>query len=116
MSDASRVVVSMSRVLVAVRDARDLQTLRRGVAAAATRGAELAVCQVTDDDHHASDLHHQQAMTKTLRGLLGDEAESVAVFVVSGRAGDDVASCAAAWGADEIVRWDGKTEGPISAD
>jgi hypothetical protein len=92
----------MSRVLVVVRDPRDLPTIRRGVAVAAARSAELAVCQVTSDDH-LDDLHHQQAMTRALRRLLGEGAESVAVFVVSGRSGDDAASCAESWGADQIV-------------
>ena len=40
------------------------------------------------------------------RRLLGEGAETVAVFVVSGRPGDDAASCAESWGADEIVWWD----------
>ena len=95
----------MSRVLVVVRDPRDLPTIRRAVAVAEARAAELAVCQVTSDDHLA-DLRHQQVMTRTLRRLLGEGAETVAVFVVSGRPGDDAASCAESWGADEIVWWD----------
>lgn len=95
----------MSRVLVVIRDPRDLLTIRRGVAVAAVRASELAICQVTDDDHLA-DLQHQQVMTRTLRLLLGADAETVAVFVVSGRVGDDAASCAESWGADVIVSWD----------
>lgn len=97
-------LASVDRLLFVVRDPSDLREGGSSPDLLASDGTDRAVCLVRDGD--TSGLSHlplQQRMTVELRALLGPAAESIATFVVSGHADDDVDGCAAAWGATRIV-------------
>lgn len=67
-------------------------------------GDELALCLVVNSGEAGfTHLELQQRMTRALRTLLGEAAERIATFVVSGVDGDDVESCGASWGATRVL-------------
>lgn len=68
-----------------------------------TEEGELAICQVLPAPSFPRMLEAQQLLTTTLRQALGERAETVPVFVVTGGPGDDVEDCATAWGATSVV-------------
>src|SRR5436190_14795649 len=93
----------MARVLVVIRAISQVRNAVRARAARLAKDDELAVCLVHDaDGGGVGHLQLQRQMTVQLRVTLGAAAEAVATFVVSGRDGDDVASCAAGWGATMV--------------
>jgi hypothetical protein len=94
----------VDRVLFVVRNPLDLRDSSRASAMSTVDDAQRALCVVRDgDDAGIGHLALQQQMTVELRAQLGDGAEMMAIFVVSDRGEDDVAACAAAWGATRVV-------------
>ncbi|HUS69001.1 MAG TPA: hypothetical protein VMZ28_30905 [Kofleriaceae bacterium] len=92
------------KVLFVVRSWSALRSIGRSPGWRAAADGECACCFVHEADDGGRDhLGLQQRMTTDLRAVLGAGAEGVAIFVVSGRAGDGVDDCAAAWGATEVV-------------
>jgi len=79
--------------------------LRERLSSQVTTGHELAICYVAGAPSGlARTLNSQRALTALLREVLGDSAENVAIFVVSGADGDGVDECAAEWGATNVMR------------
>jgi hypothetical protein len=94
----------MRRVLIVLRGALDREALRQRYAAVANDGADVAVCLVLPNDASSlrDGLQAQRDMTSTLRDVLGESAEDVAVLVASDEDGYGVADCAREWGATEV--------------
>ena len=103
----------MSKVLVALHSPDDVEAMRIGATVARERRAAMAVCQVRPlPSDGRSDLALQRRITLALRSTLGSVADEVAVFIVGGTRGDDLASIASTWDADVLVK-DGNIE-PIT--
>src|SRR5689334_13368838 len=91
------------RVLVVLSDAVDVDTIRQRCAAHVAQGHELAICFVLSAPTTLqATLETQRKLTAALRIVLGAAAETIAVFVVTAVAGDEVADCARAWGATDV--------------
>lgn len=94
-------------MLFVIHATSTLRELVRSEAWNQAADGERACCLVHGHDTSGrSHLRLQQRMTIELRGSLGQYAEEVATFVVSGQDGDDVGACAASWGATRIVELD----------
>jgi len=83
----------------------EAEVLRERLASQVTSEHEFAICYVAGvPSGLARTLNAQRALTAVLREVLGDSAESVAIFVVSGADGDGVEECATEWGATNVIR------------
>jgi hypothetical protein len=91
----------VQRLLLALPEEPDPGEICAAAALASAHGAQLAVCVIAGRPGTGL-LPLQQRMTWILRRLLGEAAEAIPVFAVTGQPGDDVDSCAAAWGADLV--------------
>lgn len=97
------------RMLVVIQDPRELSRIHGVHSQTAVLGAVLAVCLVHESTDRGTDhLALQRQLTATLRSKLGAAAESIAIFVVTGRHDDDVGRCAAEWGATSIADIEGR--------
>lgn len=97
----------MQRILVVLRGAIEIETLRRRCTAAlagVTGPHELAVCHVLTEgeDGLGRGVRAQRALTAALRLAVGSAAENIAVFVASERDGYGVDDCARDWGATVV--------------
>lgn len=91
------------QVLVVVGDVHALAAKCSRCSTLVAEGADVAVCYVTPSAKVlAGMLEAQRTMTAALRRALDGSAEKIAVFVVSGEAGDGVEECARAWGATVV--------------
>lgn len=91
----------MSKLFVVIDSPIEVRKIP-SLGADADVASQVAICLIDGGDG-ANHLALQQQTTAQLRARFGPAAETVAIFVVSGLPGDDVAACAAAWGASEVV-------------
>jgi hypothetical protein len=93
------------RILVVLTDADPKHVVRERFAALLSAHHVLAACLVAPElGSFPEGLEVQRRVSTMLRYLLGASAENIAVFVISGRPGDNVEDCALAWGASEVQR------------
>jgi hypothetical protein len=93
------------RILVVLTDADPKDGVRERFAALLSEHHEVAACKVAPELTSLSEsLDVQRRTSSMLRHLLGDPAENIAVFAISGRPGDNVEDCAREWGASEVQR------------
>ncbi len=94
----------MDRLLLVLNDPLEIRRDAQLRAVSTSEADEIALCLVVaPSEPQVNHLRLQQRMAGELRALLGEAAERIATFVVSGEDGDDVASCAAAWGASRVI-------------
>jgi hypothetical protein len=97
------------KVLAVIESGRELARIHGVHSLVVAMGGQLALCLVHGSSPGGTGhLSLQQQLTSQLRSRLGHGAESIAIFVVSGRPGDDVRACAAEWGATAITDIDGR--------
>ena len=91
------------RVLLVLSDASVDEELRKRCQSLLDAGHEVAVChRLTDGNSLQETLDIQRKITGRLRYVLDSSAESIPVFVVTGKDGDGVDDCAKAWGATDV--------------
>ncbi len=97
----------MQRILVVLRGPIDSEVLERSCTIAVrdrlqeNEPYEMAICLVlpVGRDGIYEGLQAQREVTRTLRGIMGSGAETIAILVASDRQGDEVDACAREWGA-----------------
>jgi hypothetical protein len=96
---------AVRRALVLLRGPLDAASLRARCQVIAAESGEVAVCLVLEEHSPslAEAVDAQRAITRALRMVLGDKAETIAVFVASGREGDRVEDWAREWGATVVI-------------
>lgn len=95
----------MPKILLVLHEPANVERIREGIARADADNAELALCRVlsSSEEGFPASLRTQQALTATLRSALGERAEEVAIFVVTGTPGDQIEDCARAWEATVVI-------------
>jgi hypothetical protein len=94
----------MQRILVVLRAAIDAETVRRRCPPSVAQTHQMAVCYVLKP-HEAgieASVEAQRRITLSLRQALNQRAETIPVFVVTGRDGDGIDDCAREWGATVV--------------
>ncbi len=94
----------MQRILVVLRAATDVETLRQRFRPSVAETHEMAVCYVLPDNEQGigAMVEAQRRITVSLRRALDQRAERIAIFVVTDRDGDSVDACARDWGATVV--------------
>lgn len=91
------------RVLILLSDLASADKSSARCSALLGQGDEVAVCCVLPASHGlAGVIDAQRRITAALRRRDDGSADKVAVFVVSGEAGDGIDDCAEAWGATRV--------------
>jgi hypothetical protein len=95
----------MHRVLVVYRGPIEVGEMRRLCTLPVDEPLELAICHVLPlgSDAFSDGLRAQKEITAALRVVLGQRAETVAVFVACDGSHDDVDECAREWGATLVL-------------
>ena len=85
-----------------MRGPLDAAALRALCATITAETGAVALCRILEDRVHslADAVEEQRAITRALRGVLRDRAESIAVFVASA---PEVEECARAWEATVVL-------------
>jgi hypothetical protein len=95
---------AMQRILVVFRAGIDVETVRRRCALDVAQPHEMAVCYVLQADEMSVEaaVEAQRRITLLLRQALDHRAETIPIFVVTERDGDQVDDCAREWAATEV--------------
>ncbi len=95
---------TMQRILVVLRAATDVETLRQRFRPSVAETHEMAVCYVLPDNEQGigAMVEAQRRITVSLRRALDQRAERIAIFVVTDRDGDSADACARDWGATVV--------------